>query len=64
MIRAVRPKAIDVGRRPEPQGNQAPVSPSTPILYSDLTGEFPEEAELTKIIRTFNKKQAFSCCAQ
>src|SRR3977135_4330537 len=64
MIQAVRPKVIGVGRTPEPQGNQAPVSPSTPILYSDLTGKFPEEAELTEIIRSFNKKQTvFMLCA-
>jgi hypothetical protein len=59
MIQAVKPKVIGVARRPEPQGNPAPVSPSTPILYSDLTGKFPEEAELTEIIRSFNKKQTF-----
>lgn len=59
MIRAVRGEIAGAGGRPEPHGNQAPVSPSTPILYSDLTGKFPEEAELTEIIRGFNKKQMF-----
>ncbi len=64
MILAATPKVIGVGRRPVPQGNQPPVSPSTPILYSDLTGTFPDEAELTEIIRSFNKKQTvFMLCA-
>ncbi len=59
MIQLARPEVIAVGRRPEPQGNQPPVSPSTPILYSDLTGKLPEEAELTEIIHSFNKTQTF-----
>ncbi len=59
MIKRVRAEIAGVGGRPTLKGNQPPVSPSTPILYSDLTGKFPEEAELTEIIRGFNKKQTF-----
>src|SRR6267143_6697236 len=59
MIKSVRAEIAEAGGRPEPHGNQPPVFTSTPILYSDLTGKFPEEAELSEIIRGFNKKQTF-----
>jgi hypothetical protein len=52
VIRIERPKT-------EPEAKQPPVMPSTPILYSDLTGIFPSDADVTAIVRAFNRTNTF-----
>lgn len=60
MIKGASAQIVDArGQRVGFQNDQPPVVPSTPILYSDLTGKFPEERELTELISSFNKKATF-----